>query len=366
MHLRRCSDEEFGWGALPNGAIEALLYREGMAPYAINRDTLAHDIRSISVIVGFALILASCGWQQLSESAAGASTGAGETAAVEVVGTAPQTLPTTTVPATTTVPTSTTTTTAPAATTVPATTTVPTSTTTTSPIPTLASDAVSLPGMASVWTGWVGSDFDRAPVSIQLAEQRGNVRGEITYTNTGETRMLAGSRLASGFFVHEFDASGNALSTMSVGAIDRGVMTDITWERGRVEVELSDSVDASRMFVPVVSPGRFDYAFSPFGGDRCCGPTGTLSIHDVTASSVTVSIDTVTSAPARNIATIGPLALPLDGNIARFEERNDWLDCAFEVIVFSDFIFVEHVDERFDCGFGVNASVEGIYAAVSS
>ena len=34
-------------------------------------------------------------------------------------------------------------------------------------------------------------------------------------------------------------------------------------------------------------------------------------------------------------------------------------DCAFEITVFDGFAFVEHLYERFDCGFGFGAGVEG-------
>lgn len=336
-------------------------------------------VRFASVLAAVTLLFASCGWQSLSESAAGVTTTetatstepasgpervpaaievAGPPTSVETHGVEPQPVPTTAVTAP-----------APEASTPEPSTSESTGATTP---PTLVGDLIAPAGMASVWTGQVTVNDETRPVSLWLAETQNVVRGEIVYSNTGETRLLLGSRLRTGFYLHEFDSANRVRTTFSVSSITNGVLGEITGSNelnalgpvalGPIAIDLVDIIDKSQAFKPVMQAGTFRYAFAPFEDDNCCGPTGTLTIRDVTATSVTVSIDTVTSGPGFNIATIEPTILQLDGNSARFEERNDWLDCAFDIVAFDDVVFVDYADERFDCGFGFGASVQGTYA----
>lgn len=324
--------------------------------------------RNAALFTICALVLASCGWQRLSESATNTSTNPEAEAvtelevepneAQETIGAAAQTI----------VETSTTTSAAPERpdpTVDSAQTSPTTSTTTSAPPPRLRGDTIAPDGMASHWSGSVAVGDGSQTVSLWLAETQRLIRGEITYADTGETRLLAGKRLGTGFFVHEFDSAGRARNTFEVGLVSSGELLEITGTPpGPIALELVDVVTDPTAFEPTIQPGDYKYAFAPFNGERCCGPSGGLTISNVALDSLTVAIDATTSGPAFNIATIEPTTLPLSGNVARFEERNDWLDCAFELIVFDGLVFVESVDQRVDCGFGLNASVLGIYQYV--
>ncbi len=346
-------------GAVPNDVETTRTYRETMT-----MPILTKRMRSTVATVALAVVCASCGWQSLTESAAR------QPEPVEKLGTEHFVAPTTVVPAApiaqAPTPGASTAETALLTTTVPQPAVADGHSPTSTQAPRLTGNMIAHESMRSEWSGQIRFGDQDQPVTMWLGEHQQLIRGELTYTATGETRVLGGRRLGNGFFVHAFDSSGHVSTTLSVGSLVNGRMTNISGSHelaplSQANFELIAVFNAPAVFDQTVTAGTFRYSFAPFTNAPCCGPSGALTITNVTADSLTVAIDAVTSAPASNIATIPPVTLALDGNIARFEERNDWLDCAFDLVIYHDLVFVDSVDGRVACGFGQNASVQGIY-----
>lgn len=217
-------------------------------------------------------------------------------------------------------------------------------------------------------TNWVATIDGRIGASVWLAQQDDFLRGQITYDNVGEPIDLVGQAYASGqgYFLREFSPDGDVTGTLILGNVDDGVVSDASWSAdGRdlsLEFVLDDVIDDAYTFDPLVRPGRYEFAFAPFAGaETCCGPEGLLSISDVGESEATIAFDNHAGAPGYNLALVDPITAPKDGNVISVDGLPGGLDCAFTTTVFDGFAFVQMVDDRYDCGFGNAASVEGMY-----
>ncbi len=239
-------------------------------------------------------------------------------------------------------------------------TTTTSSTTTTTAAPRLFYDMLAPAGTRSQWSGTIGNGDDPRQIDLWLAEKDGFIIGEITFADNGTPRTLAGTRLDEGIFFHEFARDGRVLRSYTSSSLSNGVFDGLVAGNAAVNIILDAIVEDDEVFSGGVSAGSYRNAFGPFEGENV-GPIGLVTLSDVTAESATLEISSVTGAPAHNLAVIAPTEVPIFGNSARYEERSDWLDCGFDVVAFGDVVFVEHFADRWECGFGNNASVEGVY-----
>lgn len=99
--------------------------------------------------------------------------------------------------------------------------------------------------------------------------------------------------------------------------------------------------------------GRYEYSY----GDN--GARGILKVLQQ-GDTVTIGFDNVTGAPARNLAVLDATPLPLKGNEAVYSV-NDYGNCSVRIRFYHNFAVVNYIDNRNRCGFGHNATVDGIY-----
>ena len=227
------------------------------------------------------------------------------------------------------------------------------------------------PGQRSEWKGFIDEDIG---YTLWLAQDGDRVRGEITYDSVGTPITVAGRRYSESvdeYFLREFGPDGNVSGLMILTGVADGAIANANW--GDLSMTAVSTGSSAYSFNETVRPGEFLYAFAPFlpdgaepiASDDCCGPSGRLLLSDIEDDSIWVRIEAVTSGPAFNLAIIPPIELPLSGNRALYEETGPFdLDCAFEVVIYNDIVFVDYVDDRFDCQFGNGASVAGIYVLI--
>lgn len=265
---------------------------------------------------------------------------------------------TTSTPASTTTV-STTTTSSTTSTTTTTTTTTTATTTTLAPLP---DTGLAAPGTRTLWSGTIDDDIG---FSLWLAQQGIHLRGELTYTSVGEPITIVGLIRDTGLVVlHEFDPAGNITGTLGFDhAAGQTAITDGFWSERSLSLTYAGMSDAPYFFDPLVRPGDYRFQFAPFDEDdeRCCAAAGLLRISDVSDAEVTVEFNNHRGAPGYNIAYVEPVTLTLDGNRAVYERVDEFDDCAFEIVVFDGFAYVDHVDDRWECGFGNGATVTGVY-----
>ena len=262
---------------------------------------------------------------------------------------------------------------APTSTTVSPPTTAPDSTTTTAPP--VAITALAEPGARTEWSGTIDTDID---ISLWLAEEDGRIRGELVYDRVGEPILLLGRRITDQFVViHEFAADGRVTGTLSFDdPLDRSEPIAGLWGELDLELRYEGIAAEPHRFDPLVQDGIYVYQFRPFGdaldpvGDPIWGSSGWLRVETVGTDQLLVEFQNTRRAPSYNLAIVEPAVVPLENNRAVFDGAEiapDWLaDCAFEIVIFDEYAFVEHVDERWQCGFGMGAGVEMEYVRISA
>ena len=273
----------------------------------------------------------------------------------------------------------------PSSTTAPPTTLAPTSTTasppttapdsTTTTAPPVAITALAEPGARTEWSGTIDTDID---ISLWLAEEDGRIRGELVYDRVGEPILLLGRRITDQFVViHEFAADGRVTGTLSFDdPLDRSEPIAGLWGELDLELRYEGIAAEPHRFDPLVQDGIYVYQFRPFGdaldpvGDPIWGSSGWLRVEMVGPDQLLVEFQNTRGAPSYNLAIVEPAVVPLENNRAVFDGAEiapDWLaDCAFEIVIFDGYAFVEHLDERWQCGFGMGAGVEMEYVRISA
>lgn len=216
---------------------------------------------------------------------------------------------------------------------------------------------------------WTGSIDGRIGFTMWLSQEGDLARGELVYDTVGEPIAVHGRAYPSGdaWLLREFGADGRVSGTMILGSVVDGVVTDATWGDLSLDLNLARVEDAPSAFAPAPAvAGTYSYAYEPFDGEDCCGPTGSLRITDVGEDSIRFGIEAVTGGPGFSLAIIDPITVPFDGSTARYEQVGDGVDCAFDLRIFDGVVHVNHVDDRFQCLFGNAAGVEGIYVLTQS
>lgn len=187
------------------------------------------------------------------------------------------------------------------------------------------------------------------------------VRGTITYKKVGKPIFVCGTFFTDGtFYLREFQPDGNVTGVLS-GA-QQGHKLIGSWYPPGTDKEMRMELDA----VTVQEEGtvQWPYAAKNVSGDYHFhygkdGPVGDLSA-DQSGDEVSLFIECTTNAPARNIASMEKAVTTkiVDG-VARYKMPE--FDCEFEVRFYDGFAVVKYVDQRYDCGFGFRATIEGTY-----
>ena len=217
-------------------------------------------------------------------------------------------------------------------------------------------------GQTTDWQGVIGENI---PVALELSQQGELIAGTITYRSSGEPIRVLGRKYLDdeGYFLQELLPDGTVSGYMTIQVTD-GVVANSTWGDAPLELVLVGIDSNFTSFDPLLRPGVYEYAHAPFGeGDEpCCGPRGTMTLDEPSDRAVAVEFENVNGGPGFNVAFLPPTAMQLEGNRAIYDRiEDDYIDCEFEVVVFDGFAFVDYLNNRFDCGFGHNATVSGFY-----
>ncbi len=303
-----------------------------------------------AAVLSASCVLTACSPGNSSETGPAVSSSTSTTSTSSTSSEAPATDSSSPVTSSTSLPSTTSTSTPP--------TTVPPSTT-----PPAPSRALAPEGKRTNWEGVIDGDIG---FTLSLAQQGLHLRGELAYDSVGEPITILGTRLAdSDFYVlHEFDPNGRVTGTLSFTYPGDGSIPDGHWDDLSLTMRFVGIDPQGNVFDPLVRPGTYGYQFKPYGDDEdCCGAAGRMSLSHVIADSVTVEFENHRGAPSYNLAYLESTKLVLEGNRAVFDGAGiEWMEeCAFEIVVYDGFAFVDYLDERWDCGFGMGAGVSGAY-----
>lgn len=217
-------------------------------------------------------------------------------------------------------------------------------------------------GVVSLWNGSIDGDID---FTLSVQQTDSIVHGELTYASTGIPILVVGQSTgddSGSYFLREWAPTGESTGVLYLGDVADGVVGNAMWGELATSItkvgEVAVTTDRSSLTTP--TPGDFRYDLNDGESNF-----GTLSIFDVTDTTIRASIHTVGSAPALNLAIVRDAELTLDANRATWTSDDGDPRCSFTITVFEQFVVVEQVEPfetcRSDSGFGNNATVLGTY-----
>lgn len=222
---------------------------------------------------------------------------------------------------------------------------------------------VSLPSISQVKDGtvysWDATIGKQTKASIWFEKRDSVVVGEITYTKTNKPIKLRGILTKEdGYRLLEFESSGNVTGIITGNFKDSSFSGD--WLSPKTRKELSLVLKLKSSFVapkavtsiPKVYDGTYRYGYSKDG------PQGYLAVKRINANTAQIEFQNHTAAPAYNQATVDSVKVPINNNQIIYKLETN---CVFRIRFYNDIAVVDYVNEQYECGFGMNATVDGVY-----
>lgn len=211
---------------------------------------------------------------------------------------------------------------------------------------------------------YTGSIDKIISVQVELTGMGELVRGSITYRKTNVPIMVMGHvRQDGNFFLREYQPDGLITGVMSGSRKGNQLLGKWYGTNHDKEYDLELSATEVRR-EGVVWPyeakgslaGKYGYHY-PAESNGDPGAEGFLTVKH-SGDQVVFTFDCVTGPPGYNMAMMEETAGVLKGNAVHYSSTEEG-DCALVIRFFDGFAVVEHEGEKYDCGFGHNASVEG-------
>jgi len=208
---------------------------------------------------------------------------------------------------------------------------------------------------------------NRIPIFMWLVVKDSVIKGEVTYTKTKSPVpiKLAGTiTKTEGLAIYEFAKDG-IMTGIYKGQINVQSFTGDWYSPGSdkdlkytllQKDTLLNKIDTA--LKPVSITGQYVYHWGKRGGD------GSIDIKRLTGNNINASINCVTGSPENNIADVEPFKAKINRNTIIFKIPDT--SCKFRMKVFKDFIVIDRITETGECGFGMNASIKGVFFKTSN
>lgn len=217
---------------------------------------------------------------------------------------------------------------------------------------------------------WEGTINNKIHVSVSLTIDDVVVYGNVIYKKSGKPIMLLGYKDGkNNITLHEYYHSGD-ITGVYFGTIDNDSSITGTWYSGKYDLEREEKSKNFALKLESVETTSVDlndenitgsYEFR-YGGDN--GASGSIDVG-VRDDSVVCSFACVGHGPGFNIAQTMVAAKLVDNHfVTEYMEGEEGL-CKFEVFFMPGGAFVRHFKNGYDCGFGYNATLHGIYYKVN-
>jgi len=205
----------------------------------------------------------------------------------------------------------------------------------------------------------------KIPVFLWFVMKDKVVKGEVTYLKTAKRVPITVIGTVSADNVArilEFEKNGN-ITGIYEAKLDVAKFNG-TWfsPTSRKELTCALSVKDTAITVsesilnPAPMTGSFRYQY---GKD---GATGGVDIKQ-TGGSALLGINCVTEGPAYNLADVETFKAPVVNNTITTKIPDG--DCRFRLRSYNGFVVIDLLDDLMKCGFGMNASIEGVFLKIN-
>jgi hypothetical protein len=207
----------------------------------------------------------------------------------------------------------------------------------------------------SVWEGTIDNKIE---VTLTLTFDKDVIYGNVVYKKSGKPITVIGYRDGqSSFMLREFYKSNAITGSYSGSVISDGLISG-RWYGGSKELDF----EIKRKEIINESVPKFKEDITGTYGYKFDGENGGAGEFSAGAKgdSVIYSFSCVTSGPAFNIASMMAVS-KLENNYVKYKNKDENGLCEFDIFFIPDGAVVLHSNEGYECGFGLNASVQGIY-----
>jgi hypothetical protein len=185
--------------------------------------------------------------------------------------------------------------------------------------------------------------------------------GQLTYLNTKQNKpiRIIGTIENGEYRIFEFEKNGNITGILTVSKTKENLNGDWFSPKTRAEYSLKltpiDTVIHKDLtgFKGETNTGEYRFLFSKNGSE------GYFKLSNLNKTNFLFEIQNNTEGPAYNQAIIENAKVQIKENIFLFSP-SETRDCQFKTRLYKDFIIIDYIKDK-DCGFGHNASVDGIY-----
>jgi len=210
------------------------------------------------------------------------------------------------------------------------------------------------------WTGLIGKDI---PVRLSYYIKDNIINGELVYTGTKKQTpiKILGMKSDNTFMLYEFETDGHITGTW-FGNDVTNTLFEGSWFSPTASTELKvhlEALDGGTFNDTARDKKAVDGMYQYMLGKE--GAMGNLDVSRLGSDSVIISFSNVTDAPARNQAVMDSVHLSLKNNTAVYSDSSDLGACKFNIRFCNGYAVVDYIDGKYECGFGNNAFVKGVY-----
>ncbi|MFI5138730.1 MAG: hypothetical protein ACHQIM_12960 [Sphingobacteriales bacterium] len=218
----------------------------------------------------------------------------------------------------------------------------------------------------------------KIPVFLWFVVKDSVLKGEVTYLRTKKRlpitiigTIIRGERfdqnadktIVDFITIYEFNKNGYVTGTYE-GEFNAKTLSGI-WSAPGSEKELKYKLmrkDTSlnhidTILTPISINGEYLYHF----GEQ--GSSGGIDIKERSPGEFLVDINCTTPSPQNNVADLETFKAHMVNNTIIYKIPNE--DCKFRIRVFNNFIVINYVGKSWNCGFGLNAGVDGVFIKTS-
>ena len=221
-----------------------------------------------------------------------------------------------------------------------------------------AGSATANDGKTAIWKGQINQ---KIPVTLDLQMTDDLAYGSLVYDKVGNSIQLIGQEEWEGNYrIYEFEASGNITGIWTLKFTDEEAegtwFSPVTRESMPVLLNTSGTGGAATDLTHESVVGHYYYSYGEEGG------SGSVDVTGFEEGNIFYELLCVTAPPATHIASLEEAEGIMMGNKVQVRMNEDeFIDCAFDIRFFKDFVVIDYVDDKMDCGFGHNAFVSGVF-----
>jgi hypothetical protein len=211
----------------------------------------------------------------------------------------------------------------------------------------------------SVWEGTINN---KTEMVLTLTFDNDVVYGKVVYKKSGIPIMVIGYRDSQNNFRLQEYYHSNAITGIYSGLISSVGLISGDWYGGKDNYEKALDFKIKRKEIISESVPEFKEEITGAYGYKFNGDNGAMGdlLAGVKGDSVIFSFLCVTPGPAFNIANMMDTS-KLEKNHTKYKNKDENGLCEFDIFFVPGGAVIQHANGGYQCGFGLNASVDGIY-----